>query len=118
MDKFSPVGKESIIVLDDFFIKNNNSQIYMSATMSRYLGMPEKVVFLISTDGSEIAITTPDKVKKGGEYAEVRTTSREDSDALRLAGVPRYIMLIVEGKVAAKKVDKGLVTFAISKEGI
>lgn len=102
-------------MIEDFFIKNNNSQIYMSAALSRFLGSPDGIVFLSSKDGDEIAITTPDRLKNIDNDDVVRTTFRDDSRALRLAGVPKYIMKKVNGRMNATKVEDGVVTFKVGE---
>lgn len=112
--KFIPVGKDNSDVLEDMFIKNNNSQIYLSAAASRHLGTPDEVIFLVSQDGTHISISAPDKVKGANSKTHgVRVTRRDDSEACRLAGVPRAVMVMLNGRMDAVSMGDRSLTFEV-----
>lgn len=116
MDRYKVVGPDTLAdPISDFFLKNNNSQIYMSAAASRYLGNPESVAILMSKDEKSIAIASASSIPSGTEYIDIKTLRREDSDACRLSGVPRYIMMRLSGKIQATATDIGLVEFPLGE---
>lgn len=108
-ETFIPISDANADLIEDMFIRNANSQVYISAAVYRRLDFPKYVEFLVNEDETLITIRYP----RNHGVKLVKVNVRGDSHAARLRGVPKRVMRLIDGRLNAVSAGDKSVTFKV-----